>query len=161
MPPLGTTDRPMTLRRWFASTPRRSFILYPILIVLWEAALRQGWPAFNPWGAVLLVWGYLQYRLSGKYRTDHGGGGPGLDKPPQRIVDSGVYSLIRNPMYLGHLVFFAGLAVTFNSLAGLLLLAFHIWWFHRRVLEDERKMLALFGEAFENYMRRVRRWGIV
>lgn len=111
-------------------------------------------------GLILLAWGYGQYRWSGIYRTTHGGGGPGLDYPPTRIVDTGVYAYIRNPMYAGHLIFMAGLALTFFSVWGLALLIFHAWWFHRRVLEDEKQMHDLFGANFSNYTRRVKRWGL-
>lgn len=159
MAALGSSDRPMTIKRWLSSTPRRSFVLYPVLIVLIELALRGGTLAFNPLGLILLAWGYGQYRLSGVYRTRHGGGGPGIDKPPQRLVDTGIYAWTRNPMYLGHLIFMAGLAVTFHSWAAVALLVFHLWWFNQRVLEDEKHMRELFGADFEAYAARVKRWG--
>jgi len=158
---LGTSDRPFSMRRWLASTPRRTFVLYPVLLVLFELAVKGEDFAVQPLGLPLLVWGYLQYRLSGVYRTRHGGGGPGVEVPPQRIVDTGLYAWTRNPMYLGHLIFMAGLAVTLQSWAGLALLVFHIWWFHQRVLEDEARMRSLFGPAFDEYCARVRRWGVV
>jgi len=151
----------MTVRRWLASTPRRSFVLYPVCIVLIELLLRRGALVIDPLGLPLLIWGYAQYRWSGLYRTQHGGGGPGIDIPPTRIVDTGIYAYVRNPMYLGHLIFMIGLAVTFHSLAAVALLAFHLWWFHQRVLEDETHMTGLFGDSFTDYTRRVRRWGIV
>jgi len=161
MAPLGSADRPFTLRRWLASTPRRTFVLYPVLTVLIELLLRKGDLVFHPAAAALLAWGYAQYRLSGNYRTRHGGGGPGLDKPPQRIVDTGVYAWVRNPMYLGHLIFMAGLAMMFESMFALALFIFHLWWFHQRVLDDERHMRALFGDAFDAYAARVKRWGVI
>jgi protein-S-isoprenylcysteine O-methyltransferase Ste14 len=151
----------MTVRRWLASTPRRTFILYPVCVVLLELLLRRGTLAFEPAGLLLLVWGYAQYRWSGSYRTQHGGGGPGVDVPPTRIVDTGIYAYMRNPMYLGHLIFMLGLAVTFHSAPALALLIFHMWWFHQRVLEDETHMTALFGDGFADYAHRVRRWGVV
>jgi protein-S-isoprenylcysteine O-methyltransferase Ste14 len=158
---LGAGDRPLTLRRWLASTPRRTFVLYPVIVMLSELILRGGSLVFNPEGLVLLAWGYGQYRLSGIYRTRRGGGGPGLDKPPQRIVDTGVYAYTRNPMYLGHLIFMLGLIVTFSSWLATALLIFHLWWFHRRVLEDEAHMRQLFGRQFDAYAARVKRWGLI
>jgi protein-S-isoprenylcysteine O-methyltransferase Ste14 len=151
----------MTVRRWLASTPRRTFILYPVCTVLLELLLRHGTLAFEPAGLLLLAWGYAQYRLSGSYRTKHGGGGPGIDVPPTQIVDTGIYAYVRNPMYLGHLIFMAGLAVTFRSVPAFALLIFHIWWFHQRVVEDEKHMTTLFGSSFSDYARKVRRWGVV
>ncbi|MGZ5084655.1 MAG: methyltransferase family protein, partial [Usitatibacter sp.] len=72
-------------------------------------------PHLNPWGLALLAWGYLQYKWVGAYRTRLGGGGPGVSVPPERIVAEGPYRFVRNPMYLGHLIFFAGIAVTLGS----------------------------------------------
>lgn len=157
---LGSKERPFTIRRWLSSTPRRTFVLYPILIALIEWVLRDGDLVFNPLGLLLLAWGYGQYRLSGNYRTQNGGGGPGIDNPPTNLVETGIYAYTRNPMYLGHLIFMAGLVVTFSSWAALALLAFHMWWFHQRVLEDETHMREFFGHRFDAYAARVKRWGL-
>lgn len=152
------TKRPYTLKRWLKSTSRRTFVVYPLLIVLLEILWQQGLPDIVIWGVPLLPWGYLQYRLCGDYRTRHGGGGPGIEVPPERIVDTGIYGWLRNPMYLGHMIFMAGLAITFQSLAALALLIFHLFWFDRRVREDEQHLLQIFGEPYRDYMRRVKRW---
>jgi protein-S-isoprenylcysteine O-methyltransferase Ste14 len=152
---------PLTVRRWLSSTPRRTFALYPLLIAALHFHLNDRRFDVEPWGALLLVAGYAQYRFSGLYRAMKGGGGPGLDVPPQRLVTSGIYAILRNPMYLGHLVFMAGLAVMFRSWPAAALLAFHIWWFDRRAAADEKHMDALFGEAFRAYRARVRRWGLL
>jgi protein-S-isoprenylcysteine O-methyltransferase Ste14 len=61
-------------------------------------------------------------------------------------------------MYLGHMIFMAGLAITFRSWLAAALLAFHVFWFDRRVREDERHLEAIFGEAYRAYARRVKRW---
>ena len=87
-----------------------------------------------------------------------GGGGPGLSNPPERIVDSGIYAYTRNPMYLGHLIFMAGLAITFWSLAALVLLVVHLPWYQRRVLGDEAHLKTLFGQGYVDYAARVKRW---
>ncbi len=151
-------ERPKTLRRWLKSTSNRTFALYPALIAAFEFALHGRDMRIVLWGVPLLVWGYLQYRLCGNYRTRHGGGGPGLSVPPERIVDEGIYGYIRNPMYLGHLIFMVGLAFTFWSWAALLLLAFHLVWFNERAKEDEVHLEALFGPPYLDYKARVKRW---
>ena len=148
----------MKLRRWLASTSNRTFIAWPVLLFAAEAALQRGWPAIHGWALPVLAWGYLQYRWVGTYRTREGGGGPGLSNPPDRIVDRGPYRWLRNPMYLGHLVFFAGLALALGSWIGAAVLAFHLAWFDRRVREDERHLAERFGEPYRAYCRRVKRW---
>jgi len=147
-----------TFLRHLKSTSKRTFVLYPLCIIALELVLRRGDLAFQPLGAPLLLWGYLQYRLVGDYRVKHGGGGPGLDNPPERIVSGGPYRFVRNPMYLGHLIFMLGLAVTFSSWAAAALLLFHVFWFDARARKDEAHLEALFGEPYLGYKSRVRRW---
>ena len=120
--------------------------------------MQQGWPRIVAWGLPLMAWGYLQYKLVGTYRSREGGGGPGISVPPDRIVEQGPYRWVRNPMYLGHLLYFAGLAVTLVSLAGGVLFLVHAVWFELRVREDEARLMQLFGEAYRDYCRRVKRW---
>ena len=64
-------------------------------------------------------------------------------------------------MYAGHLIFMAGLVITFSSPLAFALLAFHCWWFHQRALGDETHMRELFGTDYEAYALRVRRWGLI
>lgn len=147
-----------TLFRWLKSTSRRTFFVYPVLIVAFELAIRRGELPLVWWGVPFLLWGYLQYRLSGNYRTGYGGGGPGIEVPPDRIVDTGIYRYVRNPMYLGHMIFMAGLAITFMSWAALALLVFHMFWFNARVRDDETHLEEIFGDTYRRYMARTKRW---
>lgn len=152
--------RSLTLKRWLSSTPRRTFVFYPLVIAFAELLSRGGLVTHRV-GIPVLALGYLQYRWSGVYRTQHGGGGPGVDKPPIRLVATGIYRYTRNPMYSGHLIFMLGLTITFASIIAAALLAFHVWWFHRRVLEDETHMRRIFGADYAEYAHRVRRWGVI
>ena len=144
--------------RWLKSTSNRTFIVWPIVLFAIEALLQQGVPRILGWGLPLLAWGYLQYKLVGRYRTRLGGGGPGVSVPPDRIVDTGPYRWVRNPMYLGHLVFLAGLAVTLRSWVGAAVVVGHAFWFQGHVRRDEARLEQLFGEAYRDYRRRVKRW---
>lgn len=132
--------------------------MWPIVLFFAEALLQQGWPRLNLWALPLLAWGYLQYRIVGNYRLRLGGGGPGLSVPPERIVEEGPYRWVRNPMYLGHLIFFTGLALALQSWIAAAVLVFHVVWFDRRVREDERHLAELFGDEYRSYCRRVKRW---
>jgi protein-S-isoprenylcysteine O-methyltransferase Ste14 len=155
---MATREASRALGRLFTSTHARTFLLYPLGVIAFELVIRRGDLVFVPWGALLLAWGYLQYRLTGHYRLQHGGGGPGLTVPPERLVTDGIYAYTRNPMYLGHLIFMLGLAVTFWSWFALALLAVHLVWFHRRALGDEAGLRACFGAQYAEYQARVKRW---
>lgn len=144
--------------RFVSRTPVRTFILYPIITLVWEYLLNRGNLHFHPLFLPLILWGYLQYRLCGLYRIKHGGGGPGLEAPPDRLVSSGPYAYTRNPMYLGHIIFLIGLTLTLQSwFAALITIAVAIW-FHIRVLGDEKKLAVRLGKPYIDYVNTVKRW---
>ena len=144
--------------RRLRSTSFRTFVLYPILTLAWELLLNKGRLRLEPVFLPLMVWGYLQYRLCGQYRIKRGGGGPGLDTPPERLVTTGSFAYTRNPMYLGHIIFLTGLALTLNSLFAALLTVVSTVWFHFRVLGDERRLTQRFGQPYVAYLGKVKRW---
>ena len=144
--------------RWLQRTPVHSFLLAPLLVIAFELAINRGALTFVPWGVPLLVWGYLQYKFVGGYRLPLAGGTSGMDAMPNRIIDSGPYQYTRNPMYLGHLIFMLGLAITFWSWFALVLLVGRAIWFHNRVLHDEARLTKEFGEDYTDYTARVKRW---
>jgi protein-S-isoprenylcysteine O-methyltransferase Ste14 len=146
------------LTKLFRRTPLRTFILYPLLTIIWELLLNRGRLDLQPLFLPLMIWGYLQYRLCGTYRRKHGGGGPGLETPPERLVTSGPYVHTRNPMYLGHVIFLIGLTLSLNSyLAAAITVATAIW-FHLRVLGDESRLAERWGEPYRIYLATVKRW---
>ncbi len=147
-----------SLRRWLKSTSNRTFVLYPVLVATLETVLQGGVPRVVFWFTPLLAWGYLQYRLVGRYRLARGRGGPGMSVPPEHLVTTGPYRFTRNPMYLGHLLFMLGLALTFASWPAATLLGFHVTWFNDRAREDEAQLHELFGAEYDHYAARVKRW---
>src|SRR4051812_30593530 len=142
----------------FGSTPFRTFILYPVVVVSWELLLNRGRLHLEPWFLPLLFWGFLQYRLIGMYRIRQGGGGPGMDTPPDRLVTIGPFAYCRNPMYLGHIIFLLGLALSLRSALGALIVIVTMLWLQFRVQRDERRLRERFGRLYVDYAARVRRW---
>ena len=114
-------------------------------------------PPISPWGAIFLLWGYPQYRLVGRDRRARGGGGPGIEKPPERIVTDGAYRYLRNPMYLGHLIFMAGLGdhVLIVARAGAACVS-------RRMVSSagarDEQRLELRSGTYRAYKSQVKRW---
>jgi protein-S-isoprenylcysteine O-methyltransferase Ste14 len=139
-------------------TSFRTFIVYPVIVLAWELWLNGGRLRLEPWFLPLAAWGYLQYHLAGRYRLRLGGGGPGMDTPPERLVTGGPFSLCRNPMYLGHIIFLAGLALALRSWLGAAIAAGTAVWMQFRVLRDERRLAERFGAPYLQYRSRVKRW---
>lgn len=143
------------MRKTLASTSTRTFALWPLVAVAQQViAPRRVSRRYLP----LLLWGYGQYRWAGAYRSRVGGGGPGMSRPPQRLVTSGAYRYSRNPMYLGHIIFLSGLALAMRSPALGVLLGWHLHWFDRRAAQDEEGLLSLFGQDYASYRDEVPRW---
>jgi len=140
------------------STSFRTFVLYPLVVVGCELLLNGYRLRLEPVFLPLLAIGYLQYRLIGKYRIGLAGGGPGMSTLPEGLVTSGPFAYCRNPMYLGHIIFLAGLALSLQSVPGALVAAGAAVWFHLRVLRDEKRLKEHFGQPYLDYCKRVRRW---
>jgi protein-S-isoprenylcysteine O-methyltransferase Ste14 len=151
-------DEGREFQKWLSRTPVQTFVLCPMIVAAFEVALHNGELVFVPWGCLLLSWGYLQYLFIGSYRLPRAGGSWGIDIPPDKIVATGPYRYTRNPMYLGHLIFMLGLAVTFWSWFALILFVARAVWFHGRVLRDEERLAARFGGDFSAYRQHVKRW---
>ena len=144
--------------RFLSRTPVRTFVVYPVIVLLWELTIHRGRldPDFR--FLPLMVWGYLQYRLCGLYRIKHGGGGPGLETPPDRLVSTVPYAWTLNPMYLGHLIFLTGLTLTLRSWLAAIITITVALWFHFRVIGDEKKLVARLGPPYAAYTESVKRW---
>ena len=147
------------LKKWIKKTSSRVFIVYPLAIIILELLIDLGKPGIVLWGLPLIPWGYLQFRLSGKYRNRIGGGGPGFDVPPERLVTTGIFAWTRNPMYLGLLCILAGWAVWLGNPFGAGVLAVFVWAITALQIKPEEEVLAAnFGAAYAAYCRNVRRW---
>jgi len=139
------------------SSSLRTFVVVPLVVLLWEFLVKRK-IALDPWFVPVLLWGYLQYKLVGRYRISLGGGGPGMKTMPEQLVTGGPYAWTRNPMYLGHLIFLAGLALTLRSELAAAILVASVVYFQVRVRNDERRLREFFGEPYAEYCARVKRW---
>lgn len=75
------------------------------------------------------------------------------------LVVTGIYSVTRNPMYLGLLLVLLAWAIYLANVLTLLLLPGFVWYMNRYQIEpEERALIALFDQEFTAYAARVRRW---
>lgn len=80
-------------------------------------------------------------------------------EPATNLIEVGPYRLSRNPMYLGMAVTSAGIAIFFESVVAMVLLGLVVVIIDRWVIAREEAYLARqFGDEFEAYRKRVRRW---
>jgi protein-S-isoprenylcysteine O-methyltransferase Ste14 len=79
--------------------------------------------------------------------------------PAAAMVESGPYRFTRNPIYIGFVLLYFGLAVMLTSAWMLLLLIPVLMVLQRGVVEREEAYLQeKFGEAYRKYQARVPRW---
>ena len=88
-----------------------------------------------------------------------GRGTPAPIAAPKRLVVTGFYRWVRNPMYVAIILVVVGEALVFRS-AALLLYAAVLWiTFHLFVLlYEEPHLRGRFGPPYEEYVRSVPRW---
>ncbi|MEP2735922.1 MAG: isoprenylcysteine carboxylmethyltransferase family protein [Erythrobacter sp.] len=76
-----------------------------------------------------------------------------------KIVQHGVFSFSRNPMYLGMLLILGGIACYLgNPLNALVLTGFIVIISRVQIKPEERALLAKFGDDYQAYLASVRRW---
>lgn len=105
-----------------------------------------------PGGVVIMGWTIALFFF-------HGRGTPAPWAPPKRLVVSGVYAHVRNPMMLGVLMFLAGEALLVSSTAIAAWAAIAATAIHLMVvLYEEPGLHRRFGDDYGLYQAHVRRW---
>ncbi|MDF1716830.1 MAG: isoprenylcysteine carboxylmethyltransferase family protein [Antarcticimicrobium sp.] len=78
---------------------------------------------------------------------------------PSTLVQSGIFSRSRNPIYLGDILVLAGLILRFDAVLALPLLPVFTWVIERRfILPEEDRMRRAYRTDYARYERKVRRW---
>jgi protein-S-isoprenylcysteine O-methyltransferase Ste14 len=112
-----------------------------------------------PFGAVILaagvalgpVWGIRTMRSANTTVRP--------DRAASHLVTDGPFRYSRNPLYLSLTLMYAGIAIMANSLwAVLLLVAVVVFMSLFVISREEAHLQRIFGEEYERYRARVRRW---
>jgi len=112
------------------------------------------WPAAAviALGAALYLWCVWLFAVVGE-------GTPGPWDAPRRVVATGPYRWVRNPIYLAALLVVLGEAWLFLSLPLLIYATAMAILFHLFVIGyEERTLRRRFGDAYLEYRRTVPRW---
>ncbi|MEO6837787.1 MAG: isoprenylcysteine carboxylmethyltransferase family protein [Ginsengibacter sp.] len=82
-----------------------------------------------------------------------------LIKPASSLQKSGIYGITRNPMYVGLVFLYIGIACLVGNWWTFILLPFLIFIIQEYIIKREEKYLELeFGQAFRDYCSTVKRW---
>jgi len=75
------------------------------------------------------------------------------------LVTTGIFSITRNPMYLGSFLSISSTVLFFGSWFGIIILMFFVWFITKfQIIPEEEAMEKLFGNKYDEYRQNVRRW---
>ena len=75
------------------------------------------------------------------------------------LVTTGIFSITRNPMYLGFFLVISSTILFFGSWFGIIILIFFVWYMNKfQIIPEEEAMEKLFGNKYNEYRQHVRRW---
>jgi protein-S-isoprenylcysteine O-methyltransferase Ste14 len=109
-------------------------------------------------GVVLIIVGTAFVVLA---RREFARGGQPTDpgRPTSKIVTTGVFSVSRNPLYLGGICILVGVALALDlPWVLVLLLPATVTCHYILIAPEERYLLARFGEEYAAYFASVHRW---
>ncbi|HWB44897.1 MAG TPA: isoprenylcysteine carboxylmethyltransferase family protein [Hyphomicrobiaceae bacterium] len=102
-------------------------------------------------GVALAGWGIFTLMRAGTTVQPH--------KTAGRLVTEGAFRFRRNPIYMGEVLVFLGLAqVTYNIWLAIMAPVFAVAILFLSILPEERHLEARFGDEYRDYKARTRRW---
>jgi protein-S-isoprenylcysteine O-methyltransferase Ste14 len=83
----------------------------------------------------------------------------GIDEDhPGSLVTTGAFAISRNPIYTAFGLILIGIFLIFTNWVLLLYLIAGFWLFNRQVLREETSLKKIYGEEYEKYCKKVRRY---
>jgi protein-S-isoprenylcysteine O-methyltransferase Ste14 len=102
-------------------------------------------------GVVLMALAFAEFRKARTTVIPH--------NTPSALIQSGIFSRSRNPIYLGDALILAGLILRFDAVLALPLVPIFVWVIERRfIVPEENRMRRTFKAEFARYEQKVRRW---
>lgn len=138
--------------------------LFGAVVVAWTQA---SWYSFNlsfggAWSDFLgglLVGGGIILTLLAIYEMRRHSTTVIPHKTPSHLVQSGIFSRSRNPIYLGDVLILAGLILRFDAVVSLPLIPVFVWILEKRfVIPEEGRMRREFRADWGRYEQKTRRW---
>ena len=152
-----SSERTVAFRLWPPVAVGAPLLVGWLATVAWGDPVELGgWRAPVGWVLVVVfaVWNGWALWLFGRHRT---GLLPGQESTA--MIEEGPFRLSRNPLYVGLLVLYVGLALLAPTFWGLVLFPVAVllllWG---AILPEERFLHERFGAPYDDYRRRVPRW---
>ena len=102
-------------------------------------------------GLVLMALAFVEFRKARTTVIPH--------RMPTSIIQSGIFSRTRNPIYLGDALVLAGIILRADAVLALPLVPIFVWVIEKRfIIGEENRMRREFKAEFARYEQKVRRW---
>ena len=96
------------------------------------------------------------FKLFARYKTTIS---PLKPSDATALVTEGMYRYSRNPMYLGLLLLTIASTIWFGTWFGIIINILFIFLINfLQIIPEEEALLEIFGEEYEEYKKKVRRW---
>jgi protein-S-isoprenylcysteine O-methyltransferase Ste14 len=111
---------------------------------------------------LLIVGGFIRMRARLKLKNEAGFDSlVGTSKlkivEKHHLVKDGLYKHIRHPLYLGEILRNLGFVVIFSSVYGTLIVLLGSFFLLFRIEIEEKMLIGVFGEEYEEYKRKTKR----
>ncbi len=145
--------------------------IIPVIQVAIIAAFMYGAARFMPVSTTLLEYKWLIWSIFIAIGSFFGLAGivsfylakttvnPEKPEKASTLVTSGIYKVTRNPMYVGLVCFLIAWAAWLGSLYSLVFIVVFVLYMNRfQITPEERALTKLFGQGYQDYCQKVRRW---
>ena len=105
-------------------------------------------------GWIIMAFGIIFLLCSSKSRERGHAGGIGL-------VESGMYAFVRHPEFLGHILIIFALVIISQHWINFIVGAILIVLLCLAMIEEEKRNIEKFGNAYRDYMKRVPRINLI
>lgn len=156
----------------FGATDKSDFLLVPFILAIAYAALAKafGLPMWEPlafpfWDSPAPGWvgvGLCSAAIVGMVAALVSFGESfrvGIDEEnPDKLVTDGLFAYSRNPIYVCFDGFFLGLFLIHRNIVILAATVGFALLIHRQILREERFLKGHYGDEYEAYLKKVRRY---
>lgn len=137
------------------------FVGQIVICVLFYNSAGLGFLVYLGWA--LLAVGFFSLGGPARKAFHHRGGAKNRKEwlQTQQLVESGIYAVIRHPMYLGFMVYVAALMLIAQHWLSVLLGGPVLVYLYPSMRAEERINLEKFGRDYRDYMQRVPRMNVL
>lgn len=156
----------------FGQTDKSDFILVPLVLAIayttlartfglpiWDILIHPfgngelaGWFGLALCAAAIVGFALTLVSFGNSFRV-------GIDEnKPDKLITSGMFTVSRNPIYVCFLLFFIGLFLIHRNIVIVVAVILFALAIHRQILREEKFLAGHYGEEYEAYRKKVRRY---